>query len=448
MGIKRSLENILKSAKIAALMGFMSFTNNLYSKDINIPADYQRIQEGIDASLNGDRVIVSSGTYNEVIDFKGKAIALKSSDGAEKTIIDGSGLDDSVIKCISGESSDTILDEFTITKGAGKSLEGLKCGGGMVNLESSPTVSNCIFLENIVGAGPSGSIGGGMYNKNSNSNIKNCDFISNQANNGAGIRNDNSNVTIENCRFLSNTSFNGGGGLVNTNSSSIIKYCVFANNNASGDGGALFNNGKLELINCTIAKNSSRDGGGLLEAGQSTIINSIFYANSGSPILGRNGGNALVSYSNFQGGYSHPQESGNIDANPIFLDEANNDFHLQSNSPCIDVGDPTLRDLDGTRSDMGALFYDKRIQFIRGDANIDKSLDISDPIYTFLHLFKGKEANCLDALDVNDDGKIDVSDSIYSLKYLFISGPSPPEPFIRNGIDQTIDDLTCNSYNN
>lgn len=39
---------------------------------------------------------------------------------------------------------------------------------------------------------------------------------------------------------------------------------------------------------------------------------------------------------------------------PLLVDPANCDFHLQAASPAIDTGDPTILDADGTRSDMGA----------------------------------------------------------------------------------------------
>ena len=49
---------------------------------------------------------------------------------------------------------------------------------------------------------------------------------------------------------------------------------------------------------------------------------------------------------------------GNIDADPQFTDPENGDFSLQSNSPCIDAGDPNSPlDPDGTRADMGAYYY-------------------------------------------------------------------------------------------
>ena len=59
------------------------------------------IQRGIDESVNGDEVIVGPGTYNETINFNGKAIELRSSNGADVTIINATGVSGTVVRCVS-----------------------------------------------------------------------------------------------------------------------------------------------------------------------------------------------------------------------------------------------------------------------------------------------------------------------------------------------------------
>ncbi len=54
------------------------------------------------------------------------------------------------------------------------------------------------------------------------------------------------------------------------------------------------------------------------------------------------------------------QDSHSLAADPLLVDAPSNDFHLQQHSPCIDAGDPASPpDADGTRNDMGALFFDQ-----------------------------------------------------------------------------------------
>jgi hypothetical protein len=51
---------------------------------------------------------------------------------------------------------------------------------------------------------------------------------------------------------------------------------------------------------------------------------------------------------------------GNIFDNPSFMNATVDDYHLSANSPCIDSGDIiSLPDPDGTRADIGALFFNQ-----------------------------------------------------------------------------------------
>jgi N-acetylneuraminic acid mutarotase len=85
-------------------------------------------------------------------------------------------------------------------------------------------------------------------------------------------------------------------------------------------------------------------------------------------------------------------------------------------------------------------------EFLRGDANRDASVDISDPVFTLLDLFTAKKGvlPCPDAADSNDDGSVDLSDAVFSLDYLFRGGSAPPEPGpLVPGEDPTPDALDC-----
>lgn len=84
---------------------------------IQVPADHATIQSAIHAATSGDEMLVAPGSHDETIDVKGKAIALLSR-GGELTVIDGSGLNQSVVRCASGEGSDTVRQGFTIIRSA------------------------------------------------------------------------------------------------------------------------------------------------------------------------------------------------------------------------------------------------------------------------------------------------------------------------------------------
>ncbi|MCH7547260.1 MAG: hypothetical protein IID30_12740, partial [Planctomycetes bacterium] len=137
--------------------------------DLIVPSkDYPTIQSAIAVANGGDHVVVLPGTYFELINFQGKAITVRSSSGPGVTTIHGGGLGP-VVQCVSGEGPGSVLQGFTITGGNASS------GGGMYNFNSSPTVTNCDFINN------SATFGGGLHNNNSNPNVTGCRFIDNHA---------------------------------------------------------------------------------------------------------------------------------------------------------------------------------------------------------------------------------------------------------------------------
>lgn len=92
-------------------------------------------------------------------------------------------------------------------------------------------------------------------------------------------------------------------------------------------------------------------------------------------------------------------------------------------------------------------FSDTLPGFVRGDANVDDSINIADPVAILTYLFGGGPLPiCFDAADSNDDGGVDISDSIYLLSFLFAGGPDPLPPYPDCGTDPNIDILDCISY--
>ncbi len=94
------------------------------------------------------------------------------------------------------------------------------------------------------------------------------------------------------------------------------------------------------LYNCTVVKNAV--------SGYGYIGNSI--------VIGPVSGLLEVTYSDISGGYTGV---GNIDADPLFVDAATGNYHLQAGSPCINTGHPwSALDADGSPADMGAIAYE------------------------------------------------------------------------------------------
>ncbi len=108
------------------------------------------------------------------------------------------------------------------------------------------------------------------------------------------------------------------------------------------------------------------------------------------------------------------------------------------------LGD-TMTLMERLSSTLGNVVIGDPPQFIRGDGNIDGSLDIADAIFALNYLFSGLAILCEDALDSNDDGSIDIGDPIAVLGVLFSGAAPPPSPYPDCGIDPTADPLGCDT---
>lgn len=84
------------------------------------------------------------------------------------------------------------------------------------------------------------------------------------------------------------------------------------------------------------------------------------------------------------------------------------------------------------------------VAFVRGDANGDGTVNLTDGVYILNYLFtNGPEPACQDAADVNDDGQLNITDGTYVLNWLFQNGPAPVGYTGACGMDETPSALTC-----
>ncbi len=268
---------------------------------------YTTIQSGINAAVNGDTVLVAPGTYNENINFNGKAITVTSSGGAAVTIIDGGQMAPAVT-FMNGETSASTISGFTIQHGGSFTA----VPGGIYLYMTSPTIlnnvitlSNCwdiysnysapLIQNNTISAtqDPNGdcSFGGGAailvwgglngYNSNGiNSGVILGNTIENNVesgledaggNGGAGIAVWGGTAIIMNNIIRNNASPGGSGGainFVNSENTVIAQNLIYGNSAGCGGGAIATDSLGLYVFNNTIVDNVGSGNWGFSECAE------------------------------------------------------------------------------------------------------------------------------------------------------------------------------------
>ena len=181
---------------------------------------FDMIQEGIDAAMNGDTVIVMDGIYWETIDFNGKSIIVTSFNPNAKSnelqpypVINGND-QGPVVAFNQGEDPNTELSGFDIRGGLSDMGAAIQCAG------SDPIISNCLIAGNRTSDPGFGAI---VYCVDSNSIIENCTIVDNYAGEtGAAVYLNLSDVAISNSIIRGNTPQQI---MVESGNDPIVVYC-------------------------------------------------------------------------------------------------------------------------------------------------------------------------------------------------------------------------------
>jgi hypothetical protein len=225
-------------------------------------------------------------------------------------------LGDPVINLLSDNLKVT-LDGLTVTGGDGERA------GGIFASRAQLSLVNCLLTGNIAYGSPDAWAGGAVLGGDP--------------------------LIVDRSRFIDNYTMQDGASALRPFTLQMVNSLVASNHGSP----AIHINFSGSLFNVTIADNDI--GGVLFNAPDITstfvITNSILYAN-GFGFDNPGAGSTQVSYSDVQGGYTG---TGNIDLDPLFVDAAAGDYHLQLASPTRDAGTSLgapLVDLDGKPRDL------------------------------------------------------------------------------------------------
>ncbi len=355
---------------LVILIAWMTLLGITQASVINIPGDYPTIQAGIDASTDGDTILIADDIYtgngNFNIDFNGKAIEVTSANGPDSCVIDCQEMGRGFI-FHSGETNTSIVRGLTVTGGSTDNY-----GGGAIYCDSSsPIIENCHFIGNY----SEGSGGAIRYLHLAGGNIATlyivkCLFENNRtADQGGAIAIDDSfSSNILRCRIINNLSADSGGGISCHASTTYIFDTIISGNSTDGEGGGFFyfhgfylmtnclltdnhatrggavsGDNDLEIMNCTAFGNGATDSGGAFYNTElePQITNCIIRNNGPAAMSGF--GYGLTSYSNIEGVPPHAEAC--IDEDPLFVSGHSGSFYLSQvaagqaeDSPCLNTG--------------------------------------------------------------------------------------------------------------
>lgn len=248
---------------------------------------FDAIQEAIDASVDGDHVVLVGGTYtgvgNRDLDFGGRAITVRGAyDDAVACVIDceeaGRGF-----YFHTGEGPASVLQGVTITNGRPtEDSPGEDQGGGVLCEDASPTLVGCILRHNTA------RDGGGLRCYGGTPTLTDCTLIDNWARStGGGVSyRAAGDVTLAHCIIRDNWAQDGGGVHCFSGGDLTLTACAIDGNIARSKGGGvlLWFGGDLNATDCTITGNHAyfEYGGGVgVESGQhATFTNTIIAGNS------------------------------------------------------------------------------------------------------------------------------------------------------------------------
>ena len=223
---------------------------------------YATIVAAVNSVPAGGTVWVGPGTRTEEVIIQ-RRVTLRSARGPAETILDGTGIDISLVSIFGTQAHGSVVEGFTFRNGpTGTELDQFG-GGALALIQANVTVRNCVFTAN------RSALGGAIYGAISASTIENCTFTGNTASaaGGAICFEQGSGWVVRNCTFSGNSTAGSGAAIHSRSSGGLVELCTVTGNTASLMGGAVswesLASEPVSISGCVIETNTAAAGGAL-----------------------------------------------------------------------------------------------------------------------------------------------------------------------------------------
>ena len=307
---------------------------------LRVPTEYASIGAALTAAAHGDTIEIAPDTYsgpqNRDLDPGGRDIVFRAAGGSGGVIVDCESAG-RAFSFVTGETSDTIVEGFTIVNGDGWATAELR-GGAVRCVGSAPQFRGCVFQS------CEGEFGGAAIMHDSSAEFVDCQFVDNHASvGGAMCIWGASDVTATGTSFIENR---GEAGALYMEFSSVqLDGCTFVGNHGSGLSSGITTWGApgARITRCTFVCQTGRPVVSCAGGSRLVVDSAVFAFNEARP-MECDDCESVVTRTLSYGSAVSDSLCGSVSqclyVDPLFCEAPQTDVSLCADSPCLAENNP------------------------------------------------------------------------------------------------------------